>query len=85
MKIVIEMPANYVRAYKEMLPHLYDGVTLEQSIAKESKEFVQRMLYQGWEFLDLEPVYPSTRGGEQEGGWKIAKMIIRKHKIKENE
>jgi len=85
MKIVIEIPDKFAHAYLDLLPHLYDNMTLEESIARESKEFVQRMLYQGWEFLDPEPVYPSTRGGEQEQGRKIAERIILKHKIKENE
>ncbi len=85
MKIVIEIPDNYAHAYMDMLPYLYDNATLEGSIAEESKEFVQRMLFQGWEFLDPEPVYPSTRGVEQERGRKIAEMIIQKHNLKENE
>ena len=85
MKLVIELPDNYAHAYLDMMKYIDDSVTLEESIARESKEFVQRMLYQGWEFLAPEPVYSSTRGAEQEEGRKIAETIIRKHKIKENE
>jgi len=85
MKLVIELPDNYAHAYLDMMKYIDDSITLEESIARESKEFVQRMLFQGWEFLDPEPVYLSTRGSEQHRGKQIATTIIQKHKIKENE
>ena len=85
MKLIIELPQNYVEAYREMLPYLDDSITLEQSIAQDSREFVQRVLYQGWEMLDPEFKWPSTRAEPLEQGKDIAARIILKHKIPKEE
>ncbi len=85
MKVTIEIEDNYVAAYADMLQYLNYGETVERAIAREAKELVRHILFDGWELLDWKFVFPCPKGLVQDRGWYIAKSIIHKHKLKKNE
>jgi len=81
MKLMIEIPSNFVSAYGEILASMNDNVSVEQAIADAAKERVQDTLYNSWELLDENYIFSHTTDYDAKHSWKIARRIIKKHRI----